>query len=143
MSGDDGEILGIARDAVWEQNSSDSSILPETQRHQFRASAAPPEIFHSSVAAGISVDGGGRLQFHYSDGRRAVSMSDMAASGCRKTHTLEVRKNFIALGCPINDVLDFGGHFLSFRRDSFFKRGGFSTASYPSSVQIGEEQPPA
>ena len=24
-----------------------------------------------------------------------------------KTHTLEVRRNFIALGCPINDVLDF------------------------------------
>jgi hypothetical protein len=46
-----------------------------------------------------------------------------------KLHTLEVRRNFIALGCPINDVLDFGGHFLSLDRDSFFKRGGFSTAT--------------
>jgi hypothetical protein len=31
--------------------------------------------------------------------------------------------------CAINDVLDFGGHFLSLGRDSFFKRGGFSTAT--------------
>src|SRR6266478_1887442 len=31
----------------------------------------------------------------------------------------------MALGCPINDVLDFGGHFLSLDRDSFFKRGVF------------------
>jgi hypothetical protein len=29
----------------------------------------------------------------------------------------------------MNDVLDFGGHFLSLRRDRFFKRGGFSTAT--------------
>jgi hypothetical protein len=27
------------------------------------------------------------------------------------------------------DVLDFGGHFLSPGWDSFFKRGGFSTAT--------------
>lgn len=61
MSRDDGEILGIAAGAVWEQNSNDCSIVPETQRHQFRASAAQPEVFHSGVAAGISVDGGGRF----------------------------------------------------------------------------------
>jgi hypothetical protein len=36
-----------------------------------------------------------------------------------------IRRNFIALGCLINDVLDFGGHFLSLGRDSFFKRGSF------------------
>ena len=29
----------------------------------------------------------------------------------------------------MNDVLDFGGHFLSLGWDSFFKRGGFSTAT--------------
>jgi hypothetical protein len=46
-----------------------------------------------------------------------------------KTQTLKVRRNFIALGCPISDVLDFGGHFLSLVRGSFFKRGGFSTAT--------------
>ncbi len=34
-----------------------------------------------------------------------------------------------ALGCPINDVLDFGGHFLSRGWDSFFKRRSFSTAT--------------
>jgi len=60
VSGYDGEILGIAVGAFWEQNSNDGSILPEMQRHQFRASAAQPEVFHSGVAAGISVDGGGR-----------------------------------------------------------------------------------
>jgi hypothetical protein len=48
-------------------------------------------------------------------------------------------ENLIALGCPVNDVLDFGEHFLSLDRDSFFKRGGFSTAtpgynSYPLRV---------
>jgi hypothetical protein len=32
-------------------------------------------------------------------------------------------------GCAINDVLDFGGHFLSLGWDSFFKRGSFSTAT--------------
>jgi hypothetical protein len=42
-------------------------------------------------------------------------------------HTLEVRGNVIALACPTNDVLDFGGHFLSLGWDSFFKTGGFST----------------
>jgi hypothetical protein len=41
----------------------------------------------------------------------------------------EVRGNCIALGCPINHVLDFGGHFLSLGWDSFFKRGSFSTAT--------------
>jgi hypothetical protein len=29
----------------------------------------------------------------------------------------------------MNDVLDFGGHFLSLDWDGFFKRGGFSTAT--------------
>ena len=29
----------------------------------------------------------------------------------------------------MNDVLDFGGHFLSLGRDRFCKRGGFSTAT--------------
>jgi hypothetical protein len=29
----------------------------------------------------------------------------------------------------MNHVLDFGRHFLSLRRDSFFKRRGFSTAT--------------
>ena len=43
MSGDDGEILGIAADTVWERNSNDGSILPETQRHELRAGAAQPE----------------------------------------------------------------------------------------------------
>jgi hypothetical protein len=33
----------------------------------------------------------------------------------------------MALGCAINDVLDFGGHFLSLRRDRFFKRGGVNS----------------
>jgi hypothetical protein len=46
-----------------------------------------------------------------------------------KTHALEGHRNFIALGCPINDVLDFGGHFLSLGWTSFFKKGGFSTAT--------------
>ena len=31
MSRDDGEILGIAAGAVWEQNSNDCSIVPETE----------------------------------------------------------------------------------------------------------------
>jgi hypothetical protein len=44
-------------------------------------------------------------------------------------HERLIRRNFIVLGCLINDVLDFGGHFLSLGRDSFFKRGGFSTAT--------------
>ena len=35
----------------------------------------------------------------------------------------------MALGCAINDVLDFGGHFLSLGRVNFFKRWGFSTAT--------------
>jgi hypothetical protein len=43
--------------------------------------------------------------------------------------TLEVRRNFIALGCPIKDVLDFGGHFLPLGWCSFFKRGVFPTAT--------------
>jgi hypothetical protein len=42
-----------------------------------------------------------------------------------KTHALEVRRKFIAPGCPINDVLDFGGHFLSLGRGSFFQKRGF------------------
>jgi hypothetical protein len=46
-----------------------------------------------------------------------------------KNHVLEVRRDFIALGCPINDVLDFGRHFLPLGWGSFFKRGGFSTAT--------------
>jgi hypothetical protein len=29
------------------------------------------------------------------------------------------------LNCPTNDVLDFGGYFLSLRRDRFFKEGVF------------------
>lgn len=61
MSGDDGEILGIAAGAVWERNSNDCSILPETQRHQFRASAAQPKVFHWALAAGIRVDGRGQF----------------------------------------------------------------------------------
>jgi len=61
VSGDDGEILRIAAGAVWEPNSNDCSILPETQRHQFRASAAQPEVFHSALAAGISVDRRGQF----------------------------------------------------------------------------------
>jgi len=54
-------------------------------------------------------------------GIRSMSVN---ACGCCKTHTLEVCRNFIALGCPINDVLDFGGHFLPLGWCSFFKRGG-------------------
>src|SRR5580704_1546035 len=44
-----------------------------------------------------------------------------------KTHSREIRRNFIALGCAINDVLDFGEHFISPRGDRFFKRRRFST----------------
>jgi hypothetical protein len=65
----------------------------------------------------------------------------------KKTHSQEVRRNFIAPGCPINDVLDFGGHFLSLGWSGFFKRGSFSTAtrfinSYPgrrNPTPLGEQ----
>jgi hypothetical protein len=56
-SGDDGDILGIAMGTVWEGNSDDCSILPETQRHELRAQVAEPEVFHIGGAAGIRVDG--------------------------------------------------------------------------------------
>jgi len=56
VSGDDGEILGSAVGTVWERNRNDGSILPETQRHELRAAAAQPEVFHSAGAAGIRVD---------------------------------------------------------------------------------------
>jgi hypothetical protein len=46
-------------------------------------------------------------------------------------------QGFIALGWPINDVLDFGGHFLSLGGDSFFKRGGFSTATIATTPDNG------
>ena len=61
VSGNDGEIPGIAVGIVREGNSNDCSILPETQSHELRAAAAQPEVFHSTVAAGIRVDG--RSQF--------------------------------------------------------------------------------
>lgn len=61
VSGDDGEILGIAVGSVWERNRNDGSILPETQRHELRTAAAQPEVFHFALAAGIRV--GGRGQF--------------------------------------------------------------------------------
>jgi hypothetical protein len=75
VSGDDGEILGSAMGTVWERNRNDCSILPETQRHELRAAAAQPEVFHFGGAAGIRVDGrgqfGGRLPaekvFHLGD----------------------------------------------------------------------------
>jgi hypothetical protein len=56
VSGDDGEVLGIAVGTVWQRNSNDCSILPEMQRHELRAAAAQPEVFHSAVAADIRVD---------------------------------------------------------------------------------------
>jgi hypothetical protein len=61
VSGDDGEILGSAMGTVWERNSNDCSILPETQRHELRAAAAQPEVFHFGGAAGIRVDGRGQF----------------------------------------------------------------------------------
>jgi len=61
VSGEDGEIHGIAVGTVWEQNSSDCSILPETQRHELRAAAAQPEVLHLGGAAGIRVDGRGQF----------------------------------------------------------------------------------
>ena len=61
VSGDDGDILGIAAGTVWKRNRNDGSILPETQRHELRAAAAQPEVFHPALAAGIRV--GGRGQF--------------------------------------------------------------------------------
>ena len=61
MSGDDGEILGIAVGTVWERNRNDDSILPETQRHELRAAAAQPEVFHFALATGIRVDGRGQF----------------------------------------------------------------------------------
>src|ERR1700704_3041044 len=63
-----------------------------------------------------------------------------------KTHTLEVRRNFIALGCPINDVLDFGGPFLPLGWGSFFQKRGFFNISHPCYRQLrvvcGESKPP-
>jgi hypothetical protein len=35
----------------------------------------------------------------------------------------EVRRNFIARGCPVNDVFDFGEHFLSSAGTVFSKEG--------------------
>jgi hypothetical protein len=61
VSGDDGEILGSAVGTVWERNSNDCSILPETQRHELRAAAAQPEVFHFGGATGIRVDGRGQF----------------------------------------------------------------------------------
>jgi len=61
VSGDDGEILGSAVGTVWERNRNDGSILPETQRHELRAAAAQPVVFHSALAAGISVDRRGQF----------------------------------------------------------------------------------
>jgi len=61
VSGDDGEILGSAVGTVWERNRNHCSILPEMQRHELRAAAAQPEVFHSALAAGIRVDGRGQF----------------------------------------------------------------------------------
>ncbi len=61
MSGDDGEILGSAVGTVWERNSNDCSILPETQRHELRAAAAQPEVFHLGGVANIRVEGRGQF----------------------------------------------------------------------------------
>jgi hypothetical protein len=61
VSGDDGEILGIAVGAVRERNSYDCSILPEMQCHELRAAAAQPEVFHSALTAGIRVDRSGQV----------------------------------------------------------------------------------
>jgi hypothetical protein len=61
VPGDDGEILGSAAGTVWERNRNDCSILPETQRHELRAGAAQPEVFHSALAVGIRVGGRGRF----------------------------------------------------------------------------------
>ena len=61
MSGDDGETLGSAVGTVWKRNSNDYSILPETQRHELRATAAQPEVFHLGGVAGIRVDGRGQI----------------------------------------------------------------------------------
>jgi hypothetical protein len=53
----------------------------------------------------------------------------MAINRVAVEKTPEIRGNFIALGCPTNDVLDFGGRLLSLRRDRFLKRESFSTAT--------------
>jgi hypothetical protein len=50
-------ILGITMGTVWEGNSDDCSILPETQRHEPRTATAQPEVFHLGGTAGIMVDG--------------------------------------------------------------------------------------
>ena len=65
MSGDHGEILGIAMGTFWEQNMNDCPILPETQRHELRTAAAQPEVFDSPVAAGIRVAGKGSLRVRF------------------------------------------------------------------------------
>ena len=61
VSGYDGEILGTAVGTVWERNSNNCSILPQTQRHEPRTAAAQPEVFHIGGVAGIRVDGRGQF----------------------------------------------------------------------------------
>jgi len=61
MSGDDGEIPWSAVGTVWERNSNDCSILPETQRHEPRTAAAQPEVFHLGGVANIRVEGRGQF----------------------------------------------------------------------------------
>jgi len=43
---------------------------------------------------------------------------------------------FISLACPINDVLDFGGHFLSLDRDIFSKEGFFQQPRLIATVTL-------
>lgn len=55
----------------------------------------------------------------------------------------QLRRNFIALGCPIKDVLDFDG-FSTPRLGRFFLKRDFSTGtrdynSYPNDPQRGSE----
>jgi hypothetical protein len=61
VSGDDGEILGMAVGTVGERNRNDRSILPKMQRHKLRAAATQPEVLHSALTSGVRVQG--RPQF--------------------------------------------------------------------------------
>jgi hypothetical protein len=61
VSGYNGEILTTAVGTVWERNSDNCSILPQTQLHEPRAAAAQPEVFHVGGVAGIRVDGWGQF----------------------------------------------------------------------------------
>jgi hypothetical protein len=98
VSGDDGEILGITVGTVWERNSNDCSILPEMQRHELRAAAAKPEVFHFALATGIRVDGRG--QFGVGFQSKKSSFLEIAEQGrTRRVGTLRQHIEPIALSC--------------------------------------------